>query len=591
MTMRVCDYIAVRLADYGIKNIYGLTGGGASGLNDGFIKNINLNYICFHHEQGAGHAAVGEAKLTNSLAVVNPTTGCGGTNCLTSVLNAWQDSVPVLFISGNVRLNQTSSFINRNKNIKLRKYGIQEHPIVDTVKNMTKYSVMIEDVTEVAYELDKAIDIATSNRMGPVWIDIPANIQTAIMPDNYRKYERLQHNDIINDNKKLNNVISLIKESERPLILAGYGIHLSNTRTEFIKFITKYKIPYVSTFNSRDILPGQHDLNVGCIGLKGCRPANFAIQNCDLLIVLGSSLNNTHVGYDEKLFSPKSKKVIVDIDVNELSKATMNFDVTIEMNLRQFFDNFPDSDFSYNEFWLNKIKHWKLKWPVYQKEYRDDSNGIDLYELVKAFDINMTSNDVIMTDAGSPSYVCPVAMDFKQDQRLILSPSQGDMGWAIPGSVGVSLNTTKNVIVFIGDGSFYSNLQELAVIKYHNLPVKIVVSNNDGYLSIKNTQSKYFENRIYGVSKSTGLFFADLEKIADLFNFKYIKITSVYELDKNFNDAVHNDFPCIIEVMCKHEQEIVPTISLLPNGKQGGLHQLYPFLSDEEIEKEMLVTI
>ena len=597
--MRVCDYIAKRLYEYGVRNIYGLMGGGASGLNDGFIKNGQLNYICFHHEQGAGHAAVAEAKLTNKLSVVNPTTGCGGTNCVTSVLNAWQDSVPVLFLSGNVRLNQTSKYINERKDIGLRKYGVQEHPITDTVRNMTKYSVMITKVEDVAYEIDKAIHIATKHRMGPVWVDVPANIQTALMPETYKRFidepsftQKLDSDILfLKQLQNITSIESLIKQSSRPLILAGYGVHLSDSRDEFVSFVEKHSIPYVSTFNSRDLLPGNHKLNIGCIGLKGCRAANFAIQNCDLLIILGSCLNNSHVGYDEKLFSPKSKKVVVDVDMNELQKDTVQFDFAIEMDLKQFFKHIDNLDFKTDTFWIDTTKRWKDMWPVYQSHYRDDSKGIDLYELVRAFNINMTPDDIIMTDAGSPSYVCPVGFDMKPNQRMILSPSQGDMGWAVPGSVGIALNTSKNVIVFIGDGSFYSNMQELAVISYHKLPIKIVVANNNGYLSIRNTQTKFFEKRIHGVDKTTGLFFADLKKISELLNLDYIKISNVQELDTMFDDAIHSNKGCIIEVMQKESQEILPTISLLPNGKQGGLHQLYPFLSDEKIKKEMLVDL
>jgi acetolactate synthase-1/2/3 large subunit len=586
--MRVCDYIAERLYEYGIKNVYGLMGGGASGLNDGFIKNGKLNYVCFHHEQGAGHAAVGEAKLTNKLSVVNITTGCGGTNCVTSVLNAWQDCSPVIFISGNVRINQTSIWINKQKSINLRKYGLQEHNIAETVSNMTKYSVFIESIDDVAYELDKAIDLATSGRMGPVWIDIPGNIQTAPMPEKPRRYiPQSQVATITQDD--VNQVLDMIAQAKRPLVLAGYGIHLSNTRLEFKKFIEGMQLPYVSTFNSRDLTAGSHPLNIGNIGVKGCRPANFAIQNCDLLLILGSSLNNSHVGYDEKLFAPHAKKVVIDIDTNEILKST--FDFSILSNLSDFFALCEGVQNDTEEFWRNKCLHWKAKWPVYQSNYRNDSNGINLYELVRAFDRSMNSNDIIMTDAGSPSYVCPVAMDFKENQKLILSPSQGDMGWAIPGSIGVALNTDKNVIVFIGDGSFYSNMQELAVARCNNLPIKFVIGNNNGYLSIKNTQTKFFQGRVYGVNDKTGLFFPDLEQAAKLFNLGYARITTTSDLDSKFEDLIHSQESMIIEVMLQETQDILPTIALLPSGRQGGLHELFPFLSDEELAEEMIVKI
>jgi acetolactate synthase-1/2/3 large subunit len=330
--MRVCDWIAEFLYNYGIQRVHGLMGGGASGLNDGFIKNKKIEYICYHHEQGAGHSAIGESKYTGELSVVNPTTGCGGTNCATSVLNAWQDSVPVLFLSGNVKLATCSHYINESKNINLRKYGVQEHHIVDTFKTMTKYAKFITHPSEISYEITKAINIATSDRPGPVWIDIPSDIQVAQMTefktfsdkklDNYYEFENLREKIYI---------------SKRPVVLAGYGIRQSNTVNEFVKFIEKYKIPYVSTYGARDYTSHDHYLNVGAIGIKGSRAGNFAIQNSDFLIILGSSIGSSVIGYDPKQFSPYSYKIAVDCDDNELKKDVIKIDEKYNCNLQSFF--------------------------------------------------------------------------------------------------------------------------------------------------------------------------------------------------------------------------------------------------------------
>jgi acetolactate synthase-1/2/3 large subunit len=334
--MRVSDYIAKRLGELGVKYVYGIMGGGAGGLNDGFIKNNDIQYICFHHEQGAGHAAIGESKVTKKLSVVNPTTGCGGTNCLTSLLDAWQDSIPVLFISGNVKLNQTSFFINKNKNISIRKYGVQEHDIISTVKSMTKYAKIIESVDEVAYELDYAINEALSGRMGPVWLDIPSDIQHAQMPENYKKFE---FKSINVKNNELSNVLNIIKQYNRPLVLGGYGVVLSKTNKDFKNFIEQNNLPFVTTYLGIEILGYEHPLNIGTIGIKGSRSGNFAIQNCDLLLILGCSLNCSHTGYDENLFSPKSYKIMVDIDKNEYNKFNDNkIDKFIQMDLKDFFN-------------------------------------------------------------------------------------------------------------------------------------------------------------------------------------------------------------------------------------------------------------
>lgn len=331
--MRVCDWIADYLKSVGVERVHGLMGGGASGLNDGFIKQ-GMPYICYHHEQGAGHAATAESKFTGKLAVVNPTTGCAGTNCATSVLNAWQDSVPVLFLSGNVRLDTCSGWINEQKNINIRKYGIQEHHVVDTYRSMTKFSHFIDRVEDVAYIIQYAVHLATASRPGPVWIDIPGNIQVAEMPENYREYEPIALQKPPSD---FSAIKEAIERAERPIVLAGYGIRQSDTVDLFVKFVEKYQIPYVSTYGARDYTSNDHPLSIGAVGIKGSRAGNFALQNADLLIVLGSSLGASVIGYDPKQFSPASYKIVVDLDINELKKDIVKIDAKYNINLEKFF--------------------------------------------------------------------------------------------------------------------------------------------------------------------------------------------------------------------------------------------------------------
>lgn len=334
--MRVCDWIAKFIYDRGIKNVHGLMGGGAMGLNDGFIKHGKINYICYHHEQGAGHAAIGESKFTGMPAVVNPTTGCGGTNCATSVLNAWQDSVPVVFISGNVRLDTCSGWINYTKNVNIRKYGVQEHHIVDTFKSITKASYFVTSVSDVPFILQEAFYKATEGRPGPVWIDIPANIQTSLMPDEYEEFTTPLTNYRAHTGVSVARV--QLAQATRPLVLAGYGIRQSNTVSQFRKFISSYGIPYVSTYGARDYFAESHPLNIGAVGIKGSRAGNFAMQNCNFLLILGCSLNSSVIGYDPKQFSIGSYKILVDIDNNELEKNIVKVDLKLNMDLNNFFE-------------------------------------------------------------------------------------------------------------------------------------------------------------------------------------------------------------------------------------------------------------
>jgi acetolactate synthase-1/2/3 large subunit len=330
--MRVCDWIADYLKSIGVKRVHGLMGGGAAGLNDGFIKQ-QMPYICYHHEQGAGHAAVAESKFTGKLAVVNPTTGCAGTNCATSVLNAWQDSVPVLFISGNVRKDTCSGWINETKGLNIRKYGIQEHHIVDTYRSMTKMAKFITSADEVAYTVQEAVWLATSGRPGPVWIDIPGDIQLAQMPEEYSTFTPSP--SFIYD--KYLEVRQAIEQAERPLILAGYGIRQSGTVEDFVKFIEKWNIPFVSTYGARDYTANDHRLSIGAVGQRGSRAGNFALQNADLLLILGSSLNASVVGYDPKQFAPAAKKIVVDYDLSELIKEIVKIDKKVPVQLTEFF--------------------------------------------------------------------------------------------------------------------------------------------------------------------------------------------------------------------------------------------------------------
>lgn len=333
--MRLSDYIAKRLVEEGVKNIYGIMGGGAAGLNDGFITNKNLNYICFHHEQGASNAAIAESKMTNSISVVNPTTGCGGLNCITSLVSAFQDSLPLLFISGNYKLSETSRHINQTQNLNLRKFGVQEADIIEHVKYSTKFYDFITSSEQIYESLEEAIYQCKNGRKGPCWIDIPSNFQTY----NIEEKSIPKKISISENNVDLNLFHEYLKTSEKPLIIAGYGLFLSNSKFDFLSFVEKNKIPFVTTYLTKDFVDYHHPLNIGTFGIRGNRSANFAIQTCDLLISMGCSMTSTHVGYDKNLFAPQAKKIMINIDENDYLKNNVNFDYFIHCDLKDFFKN------------------------------------------------------------------------------------------------------------------------------------------------------------------------------------------------------------------------------------------------------------
>lgn len=591
--MKVNDYIAKRLADLGVTKVYGLVGGSTAGLNDGFINNPNIEFIAFHHEQGAGHAAVGSARTNNRLAVCNVTAGCGVTNAMTSLLNAYEESAPVLFLSGNTAMSNQAKYINRAKGIHIRKYGIQDLDAYRTVEHISKYAVAIERAEDVPYELEKAIDIALSGRPGPVWIDVPGNLQSAQITEGYKIYKPEDANSNFKFAPYLE-ALEMIYSSQRPVIVAGNGINLGRAREQFREFVDAHKIPFVTTFLSRDLIEYEHEQNLGMMGIKGARAANFALQNADCLIILGCSMNVTHIGYDSKTFSPASKKIMIDIDANELGKDIFKVDLPITGDVKDFFYTEKTHRKNYiPQDWVNKCSYWKVKWPIYDPAvHRSDEGGLNLYEIVESLNRNMMPNDCFVVDAGQPCYILSTNGKYKQHCRYMAQAAQGDMGYALPASVGVHFaDPSMNIILVIGEGSFYTNLQELAVIRQHNIPIKIFVINNDGYMSIKQTQDKFFGGRRWGVSNSTGVYFADIGKIAAAYEMPYFKIDNNEDLDKYMPSLMRRPYPVIVEFMSQNTLDVLPAQAIKPDGTQGGLHDMAPFLSQEELDQEMIVKI
>jgi len=593
--MRVCDYIAKTLFDFGITHVYGLVGGSTAGINDGFISHPNIDFIPFHHEQGAGHAAVGSARTNNKLSVCNVTAGCGVTNAMTSLLNAYEESAPVLFLSGNTAMSNQAKYINKDKGINLRKYGIQDFDCIRAVSGISKYAVAIEDASMIPYELNKAIHLATTGRLGPVWIDIPGNLQTAEIPANYPTYVPTPSKNNINYSDISKLFDDYIFKSKRPVVVAGNGINLGNAKTLFRSFVEKYKLPFVSTFLSKDIMEYDNTQNLGLIGIKGNRCANFAMQNSDCLIILGCSMNVTHIGYDAASFSPYSTKIMVDIDSSELKKDIFKIDVALNMDVYDFLlQAMSKLNNQWNiEQWTNKCYDWKVKWPIYdQSVHRSDDGGLNLYEIVESINRHMLPYDCFIVDAGQPCYILSTNGKYKNNCRYMAQSAQGDMGYAIPASVGSHFaNPELNTVIVIGEGSFYTNMQELAVIKQFNIPVKIFVINNDGYLSIKQTQNKFFNGRQWGVNSNTGIYFADIEKVAKSFELEYLKISKNDQLDQLMPQVLHHEKPIIVEFTSQHVLDVLPAQAIKLNGSQGGLHDMAPFLNENELMSEMIVKI
>jgi len=578
--LKVADYIMNFLSKRGVKFAFEVPGGGAMFLNDAVTKS-NIKPVFFHHEQSCAMAAVGYSKMNNEVALVVPTSGCGSTNTITGILDAWQDSHPVIVVSGQANRKDTT-YLSK---VPLRKLGVQEANIVEIVKTITKYATMVQDPEDIAYELEKAYHLCTTGRPGPVWLDIPLDVQASEISPEDLKHFIIETPAL----KKSCEFEEYLKKSKRPIIIAGNGVHLSGARKEFLRFIEKYNIPCAFTFLGTDLIPSDHPLYIGRIGIKGTRAGNFAVANSDLVISIGSSLSIPSIGFRYDLFAREAKKIAVDIDGGEHLKDTIKIDSIIEMDAKQFILENMSIDYETSNYWLNKAAHWKKIWPVFD---RPDMDKLNMYSFSKKLSEETKGQDAaVVADAGSAYYVMAQSMT---DNRLILPAAQGEMGFAIPASIGAHLaDPDVNMLAITGEGSFQFNIQELQTIVHNKMPIKIFILNNGGYLSIRNTQIKYFDNRFSGVDPESGISFPECEKIAAAYGIKFYKITNMRELENLLPKIINSSGQCMCEIICPPEEKIFPTAA--SRQEEDGsltsqpLENMSPFLSKEEFEKEMII--
>ena len=588
MKKRVADIVASFLVEKDIKDIFTLTGGGAMFLNDGIECNKKINAICNHHEQACSMAAVGYAKYKNGLAAVMLTTGCGATNAITGLLDAWQDNTPVLFISGQIKSKEAS----RNAKTPLRQFGVQEADIVGIVGSLTKYAVMINDPIDILYHLEKAVYLALNGRHGPVWIDIPLDVQGACVDEDDLKRFTPENPSKVKNIKNIENFINIYKNAKRPIILAGNGVRLSGSIDKLKNFSSKNNIPCVVSYLAADYFEQNNSSYVGRLGIKGARAGNFAVQNSDLIICLGSRLSVCLTGFEYDLFARNAKLIVVDIDEDEHKKNTVSIEQFICSDVGDFLDQ-VDKKIEKKQLdnWQKKCVQWKNKWPVYQKGY--DINTVNMYEFVKALSELANEDSIVVSDAGSSYYVTAQSFIIKNSkQRLITSGAQADMGFTLPAAIGACISSNKSVIGITGDGSFQLNIQELQTIKHYNLPVKLFVWNNNGYLSIRATQDKFFDGRRIGTDPTSGLSFPEVEKIAHAYDIPYVKITNVAELREKISNIISLEGPVICEVMCPEFQEIIPAVSAVKNADGSmtskPIEDMYPYLERKEFYEEMI---
>lgn len=589
--IRIADYIFSELhSNHGLNHVFMVTGRGALFLTDAVAANKNITPVCMHHEQGAAFAAVANAQQSDQISACLVSTGCASTNTITGVLNAWQDGLPVIFISGQNKLNETS----RHTGIPLRTYGQQEADIVSIVSGITKYATMITDPTRIGHELGKALYLANEGRKGPVWLDIPLDVQNMrVDPTNLELFVQESASSHDCSSEDVEYVAHELSKAERPVLLIGHGIRSANAESEFEKLANMLQIPVTYSGSSPDIYPLENELSIGSVGIMGCsRAGNFAVQNSDFLLVLGSRLSTMTTDSDKCKFARSSNVIVVDIDEVEHSKNIIRVDRFIKSDVRTFINRLKERKLQeVSTAWKEKCFHWKSIFPKFEQNFLDPEK-VDIYHLTKVLSKTLPEDASVVTDSGLIELILPSNFNFRNKRRCIHPASQGSMGYALPAIVGAYFSFGGPVISVVGDGSIMMNLQELQTISYLHIPAKIFVINNNAYAIIRKRQKDLFRRRTIGTGPNDGVGCPDFSKVADTFGFKFKKIEHAHNLEKDIFDVLNTEGPVLCEVIGYEDQDYITTSYAKTESKRFAYRPLEdqaPFLDRELFLKEMII--
>lgn len=599
--IRVADYIFRRLADWGATDAFLLTGGGAMHLNDALGREPRLRYTCMHHEQSCAMAAESYARVSGRPAIVSVTTGPGAINALNGVFGAWTDSIPMLVISGQVK-RETCRASYGESCANLRQLGDQEVDIVRMAKGITKYSELVLDPQSIRYHLERAWYLASHGRPGPCWLDIPVDVQAAqieeeSLPGYDPREDRMEFDE--GELRRLcEETLRRIRESARPVLMVGSGVRVAGAEDLFHRFIDRLGIPVTTAWTAHDLLPTDHPLYCGRPGAVGDRPGNFAVQNADLLLVLGCRLHLRQISYDWKYFARHAYKIQVDIDAGELAKPTVRPDLPVHADLRRFLEiagellDCDDRSLDRSE-WLRWNKRRVERYPVVQARHRAPDAPLNPYHFIEQLFEKLEEGEVVVCGDGAACVVPFQAGRIQAGQRLFTNAGSASMGYDLPAAVGAAIaNSGRRVVCLAGDGSVQLNLQELQTIVHHQLPVKIFVLNNGGYLSIRTTQKSYFQGHFVGESPQSGVSFPDMVRLAEAYGIPARRI-SRNECGGEIESALITPGPYLCEVMLDPNQDFEPRLTsrILPDGRMvsSPLEDLYPFLEPEELRANMLV--
>ena len=607
MKIRLADYVADFLVQHGVTDAFSVVGGGAMHLNDALGHKKGLRVTYNHHEQACAIAAEAYARLDNKIAAVCVTTGPGGTNALTGVVGGWLDSIPMFIISGQVRYDTTARYALQYTETPLRAMGDQEYDIVKSVEPMTKYATMIEDPKQIRYALEKAWHLATTGRPGPVWIDIPVNFQGGyIETDELEGYNPSEDDSLLPpsvDELVIDKVLEKIAKAKRPVLHAGYGIRLSGGYDAFRRVADKLNIPVVTYWNAIDLIEDEHPLYVGRAGNMGDRPGNWAIQNADLVVAIGTRISIRQVGYNWKTWAREAEVIMVDVDQAELKKPTLHVDMPIWADAKDFLEKMDkaitDTPIYFGEEWLTACQRWKKNYPVVQpRQWEENGTTANVYAFVKYMSSRLPENSLTAVSNGACCVVGHQAYEIKKGSRFANNSAIASMGYGLPAAIGTCIGGNRmQTICLEGDGSIMMNLQELQTILTNKLHTQIFMINNSADQSTRITQSNLFsEHSKVGIGEESGdLSFPDFKKISEAFGYPYYSACSNKEMKEVVDKVLSLDGPVFCEIFTDTEQRWEPKSSTkrLEDGTlvSPPLEDLAPFLPREELKEIMFIPL
>lgn len=595
--MKLSDYVFSQLRKWGVRHVFLVTGGGAMHLNDS-IGTSGLSYLCTHHEQAAAMAAEGYARITRTPGVLNVTTGPGGINALNGVFGAWTDSIPMLIVSGQVKRETCMATYGLTD---LRQLGDQEVDIVRMVRGITKYAVLVTEPESIAYHLERAWYLAQNGRPGPCWLDIPVDVQSAdVDPDQLRHYDCTEDAlefDSLHISAQAADTLWRIRKAERPVFFAGSGIRLSGAIPEFERVIRLLRIPVVTAW-THDLISSDDELFCGRPGTIGDRAGNFTVQNSDVLLVLGSRLNVRQTSYNWSSFARFATKIQVDVDAAELRNPLHRPDIPIHCDVKLFLAEMlrqleaANDGRQNHEEWLERARQWKAQYPVVQPAQRVAGPPLNPYDFIDRLFEMLAPEDAVVCGNATACIVPYQVARLKKGQRLISNSGSASMGYDLPASIGVAVARNGRTICLAGDGSLQMNVQELQTLVGYHLPVKVFVLSNGGYLSIRQTQTGFFNGRRIGESPSSGVTFPQIKEVAAAYGIPSYTVESIGDMDI-LSQELEKPGPALFDVHLDPNQGFEPRLRsrILPDGKilTPNLEDMYPFLPAEELAANMLV--